>query len=77
MRREMKEKALEICQPQVSAFAECAREKGLMVIFSCRKLHKAVQSCLAEHNSEAAWEQYKDTHKDELERRSKMRPPPS
>ena len=75
MRRELKEKAMEICDPQIKAFAECAQEKGLMVIYSCRHLHKDVQQCLAQHNSEEAWQRYKESRQSELEFRSQGKAP--
>jgi hypothetical protein len=68
MRRELKDEAMEICKPQVHEFASCAQEKGLMVIFSCKGLHRAVQSCLAEHNSEEKWQIYKVAHQKEIDR---------
>ena len=36
MRREFKDKALQTCSSYVKAFAECAEEKGLLVVWSCR-----------------------------------------
>jgi Cytochrome c oxidase biogenesis protein Cmc1 like len=67
LRRDLKDEALEICKPHVEAFAACAQEKGLMVVFSCKHLHQEVQQCLALHNGEEAWERYKEKHKDKLE----------
>ena len=75
MRQDLKEEALEKCHPEVSKFAECAQEQGLLVIFKCNQFHKQVQECLAIHNSEQAWERYKLEHKDELEKRAKMGQP--
>ena len=67
LRLQLKDEALEICKPQIGEFAECAQEKGLMVVWSCRSLHKAVHNCLAVHNGEEAWQKYKLEHKAELE----------
>ncbi|GKY96033.1 hypothetical protein MPSEU_000563700 [Mayamaea pseudoterrestris] len=76
MRREMKEEAMEICNPQVKDFAECAQDKGLLVVWSCSKQHNAIKKCLALHNGEEAWERYKMKHAEELEQRSKLKGPP-
>jgi hypothetical protein len=72
LRRELKDEAMEICKPQVHDFATCAQERGLMVIFSCKHLHRAVQSCLAEHNSEEKWQKYKVANKEEIARRARL-----
>ena len=70
LRRELKEEAMEICNPQIKAFSECAQEKGLLVVWSCRSLFKEVNSCMAVQNGEEAWQKYKARHEDELERRA-------
>ena len=70
LRRELKDEAMEICNPQIKEFAECAQEKGLLVVWSCRPLFKQVNSCMALHNGEEAWEKYKARHEDELDRRA-------
>jgi hypothetical protein len=72
MRRELKEIAMEKCSTPIEAFARCANEKGLMVVFSCRDLHQEVQRCLSVHNGEEAWQKYKEDNHGELERRAKM-----
>eukprot|EP00540_Astrosyne_radiata_P006519 CAMPEP_0116835242 /NCGR_PEP_ID=MMETSP0418-20121206/7438_1 /TAXON_ID=1158023 /ORGANISM="Astrosyne radiata, Strain 13vi08-1A" /LENGTH=91 /DNA_ID=CAMNT_0004464891 /DNA_START=91 /DNA_END=366 /DNA_ORIENTATION=- len=60
LRREFKDIAMEKCRhPEMQEFAECAEQQGLLVIFNCRKYHKAVQECMAYHNSNAAFEEYK------------------
>jgi hypothetical protein len=71
LRRDMKEQAMESCKLQVQAFAECARENGLWVVYSCRDKLKGVNECLAVHNGEEAWQRYKEAHKEELELRSR------
>jgi hypothetical protein len=63
---------METCRPQVTEFAECAQEKGLMVIFSCNQFHRAVQECLAIHNGEEAWQKYKAANEDEIARRARL-----
>lgn len=71
LRRECKEEAMEKCSPYVKEFAECAREQGLFVVFKCRKHLKNMNGCMEEHNGEAAWQRYKEAHKDELEKRAR------
>jgi len=70
MRREFKELALQQCQEPIREFAQCAQEKGLLVVFSCRHLNKAINDCMAIHNSNEAFEKYKQEHEEELEKRT-------
>ena len=70
LRRELKEIALETCDPVIKSFAECSQEKGLMVVFSCREQFKQVNECLNKHNGEEAWQKYKAAHEDEIDRRA-------
>lgn len=70
MRREFKEIALQKCQEPIREFAECAQEKGLAVVISCRHLNKAINDCMAVENSNEAFEIYKQEHADELEKRT-------
>jgi COX assembly protein 1 len=74
LRQQLKDEALEICDPHVAKFAECAKEKGLLVVWSCRHFYKDVQNCLSIHNSEEAWQKYKAANEDEIERRASMKP---
>merc|ERR1712232_665953 len=70
LRRRLKDESLEKCSEQVKSFAECSKDSGLWVVFNCQSNLKAMNACLAEHNSEESWQKYKELHKDELERRS-------
>ncbi|CAB9516143.1 N-acetylglucosaminidase, alpha [Seminavis robusta] len=70
LRYECKEEAKEICKPFVQDFAECANEQGLFVVFRCQSKLKALNSCMAKHNGEEAWQKYKQDHQKELEIRS-------
>ena len=63
MRRQFKELALEQCKPQIHAFGKCAEENGLMVVWTCRSLHKEIHSCMSKHNSKEAFEKYKEENK--------------
>ena len=40
LREELKEIALKRCDDSVAKFAACAREKGMMVVFSCREQNR-------------------------------------
>lgn len=44
LREELKEIALKRCDDSVAKFAACAREKGMMVVFSCRGQNKLSES---------------------------------
>jgi Cytochrome c oxidase biogenesis protein Cmc1 like len=72
LRRELKEVAMEKCDPQIKEFAQCSQEKGLMVIFSCQDLFTKVKECMAVHNGDDAWQKYKNQHADEIDRRASM-----
>jgi hypothetical protein len=72
LRRELKEVAMETCNPQIKAFAECSQEKGLMVVFSCQSLFREVNKCMQIHNGEEAWQKYKAEHEDEIQRKAKL-----
>ena len=37
LRSDFKEEALDKCNLQMRAFAECGRDEGLMVVFRCRE----------------------------------------
>lgn len=44
LREELKEIALKRCDDSVAKFAACAREKGMMVVFSCREQNRLSES---------------------------------
>ena len=69
MRREFKDVALEQCQEPIREFAQCAQESGLLVVVKCRHLNKAINACMAVHNSNEAFEKYKQEHEDELNKK--------
>ena len=63
MRRQFKDMAVEKCKPEIQSFGKCAQENGLMVVWSCRALHKELNACMAIHNSHEAFEKYKEENK--------------
>lgn len=69
MRREFKDIAIDKCRDHIKDFAQCAQEKGLMVVWSCRGFNKKMNECMFQYNSDEAWERYKEEHMDELEKR--------
>jgi COX assembly protein 1 len=71
LRQQLREEALEKCDPVVRAFSECSQERGLMVVFSCRQQFNAVKECMAVHNGEEAWQKYKSEHEEEIERKAR------
>lgn len=73
LRRELKEEAMEKCDPEIKRFAECSTEKGLMVIFSCKTLFREVNECMHTHNGEEAWQAFKAKNQDEIDRRANIR----
>ena len=57
------------CAIPLKAFAECAKEEGVWVVFNCRDFQRSVNECMSIYNSPQAWEAYKDLHKADLENR--------
>jgi hypothetical protein len=70
LRQDLKDEALEICNPEVKAFAECAEEKGFMVVFSCQSIYKKVNECLSLYAGEEAWQKFKAENEEEIEYRA-------
>jgi hypothetical protein len=67
LRNEFKQQAIEKCDLQVRAFAECGKEEGLMVIVRCRDFQKAVNECLGVYGAKDRFEQYKKEHESDME----------
>eukprot|EP00752_Nemacystus_decipiens_P009531 g8519.t1 len=68
LREELKEIALKRCDDSVAKFAACAREKGMMVVFSCREQNRLMNSCLNQHTNAESFEKYKLEREKELPR---------
>eukprot|EP00049_Salpingoeca_infusionum_P000953 m.43879 g.43879 ORF g.43879 m.43879 type:complete len:149 (+) comp10802_c0_seq1:301-747(+) len=41
------------CADEVAAFTECAKSSGLLLVFKCREVNKAMQECIASHCQQA------------------------
>jgi hypothetical protein len=70
IRSEFKEEALTKCKPEIGAFAGCAREKGLMVVISCRKFNRAITDCMYRHNSDEKFAEFLEAHPGIIEKRT-------
>lgn len=70
VRSEFKEEAMKKCDPEMRAFAECAQEKGLMVVISCRKFNKAITDCMYVHNSDEAFAKHLEANPGLVENRT-------
>lgn len=66
LRREFKDMAIDKCRSDINAFGKCAQDNGLMVVFKCRHLNKALNACMTIHNSPEAFEKYKEENQDAL-----------
>jgi len=62
LRGEFKQDALDKCQLQLQAFAECGKESGLMVVWNCQEFQKDVHDCMKLYMSDDQWELYKKNH---------------
>jgi hypothetical protein len=72
LRNEFKREAMEKCDVQLSAFADCAKIEGVLVVFKCREFQSAVNECMAVYNSKERWEMYKIEHEADLENKVPM-----
>ena len=70
IRREFKDAAVDVCNPYIREFAECAQDQGLMVVFNCQGKRKAINDCMAIHNSDEAFQKYLLANPDEVARRT-------
>ncbi|CAM9659581.1 unnamed protein product [Pylaiella littoralis] len=73
LREELKEIALKRCDDSVAKFAACAREKGMMVVFSCREQNAMMNACLNQHTNADSFEQYKFEREVELHREAQAK----
>eukprot|EP00594_Rhizosolenia_setigera_P018535 CAMPEP_0178955020 /NCGR_PEP_ID=MMETSP0789-20121207/9355_1 /TAXON_ID=3005 /ORGANISM="Rhizosolenia setigera, Strain CCMP 1694" /LENGTH=103 /DNA_ID=CAMNT_0020636569 /DNA_START=52 /DNA_END=363 /DNA_ORIENTATION=- len=68
LRREFKELAYKKCDVQIKELGKCAQEQGLWVVWSCRDKNRAMQECMAKHNSKEEFDKYKELHKEDIEK---------
>ncbi|TFJ80692.1 hypothetical protein NSK_007869 [Nannochloropsis salina CCMP1776] len=61
LRDELALHARKQCQKPMAAFAACAKENGMFVIFKCRALNNAMNACLSQYTSESKFEEWKQT----------------
>eukprot|EP01083_Nonionella_stella_P245273 852729_1 len=66
LRREFKDMAIDKCRTEINAFGKCAQDTGLLVVFKCRHLNKALGECMAVHNSHEAFDKYKEENEEAL-----------
>jgi hypothetical protein len=66
LRIEFKREAMEKCDLQLKAFADCAKIEGVMVVFRCREFQSAVNECMTVYNSTERWEMYKLDHEADM-----------
>ena len=71
MRKELAAIARAKCDTTIRAFAECAKEQSMMVVFNCRQHNRAMNECLSQYSTEQAFEAYKAKRFAELQGASK------
>merc|ERR1712166_458604 len=49
----VKAEALKKCQPDIAAFAECAKSNNIFVIFNCRGENRKMNDCVNQFSTEA------------------------
>ncbi|TYZ62439.1 hypothetical protein PybrP1_008681 [[Pythium] brassicae (nom. inval.)] len=68
LRQELNDIAIAKCRDVTASFAACAQEQGLLVVFKCRALNKAMNDCLHQFTSDEQFQAYRDKRsKDVLE----------
>ena len=67
MRKELAASARAKCDTTIRAFAECAKEQSMMVVFNCREHNRAMNQCLSAYSTEEAFAAYKARRFDELQ----------
>ena len=50
-------------------FGICSKEQGFLVVFKCRDKLKALNNCLAEHNSDEMFDLFKKGKEEELQKK--------
>ncbi|CAM9259270.1 unnamed protein product [Choristocarpus tenellus] len=66
LREELKDIALKKCDSDIAKFVACSREKGMLVIFSCRQQSKEMNACLNSVTNEENFQKYKTKREAEL-----------
>mmetsp|Transcript_5487 Transcript_5487/g.9001 ORF Transcript_5487/g.9001 Transcript_5487/m.9001 type:complete len:92 (+) Transcript_5487:111-386(+) len=46
LRKKLELEAHEYCRKEITAFGDCAKNNGLLVVFNCRKENMAMGSCI-------------------------------
>ena len=59
LRGQLGDRALRKCEGLTKAFADCARDQGLMVVFNCRGHNNSMNECLRHWNSDEKFEEFK------------------
>jgi hypothetical protein len=67
LRKEFKAAAMKQCDLQIGALAGCIQQKGLWAPFQCRAYQKDVNACMAIHNSDERFAEFKKEHQDEID----------
>lgn len=47
-----------MCKDKTEAFGRCAKEKGMMVVFSCRKENKKMSDCMDGYYNETEFQKF-------------------
>uniref|UniRef100_A0A7S2US42 COX assembly mitochondrial protein n=1 Tax=Fibrocapsa japonica TaxID=94617 RepID=A0A7S2US42_9STRA len=66
LQQELNEVALQKCADQVKAFADCSKDSGFLVIWSCREQNKAMNECLHSYTSQECLEAYQREREQQL-----------
>jgi hypothetical protein len=67
LRKEFKQDAMDKCDLQIGAFADCIKEEGLLAPLRCKEFQKDVNECMSVYNSEERFQLYKKEHQADLD----------
>ncbi|CAK4702728.1 hypothetical protein LEN26_009033 [Aphanomyces euteiches] len=56
LKQELNAIALQKCREYTSAFVECSKENGMMVVFKCREQNRVLNECLHQYTNKEALE---------------------
>ena len=58
LRKQLQTLAKQMCRDKTEAFGRCAQEKGMMVVFSCRKENREMSDCMDTYYNEAEFQKF-------------------
>eukprot|EP00898_Chlorokybus_atmophyticus_P003705 jgi/Chlat1/4335/Chrsp29S04489 len=70
LRSKMKNRALQLCDPVIRKYAECATGRTLSIVWACKDSAKDMNDCLHQHTTEQVLDEFKQEYLASIGRRS-------